>query len=523
MQANIRLSTLLAVASLTVCGCGPGPDNPTSTLISNAIVIDGTGGPGISASVRIHDDRIVSVGQLEPLPSEAVIDANGMVLAPGFIDTHSHHDYNISEYRHMPGVLTQGITTIVRGADGSSGSEDAYGYISQAEFSQAFAEQPAAVNVASFSPHGDIRFAAMGDDFKREATAAEVEAMSNLVEADMRAGAIGLGSGLEYEPGIHSSTEEVIALAKVASRHGGGYMSHLRDEDDRFMDALGEIIRIGREADLPVQVSHIKLADKMYWGSTANVIDKLEAARKDGVMISADIYPYLRWQSNLAILFPDRDFTNEEAAVFTFERTSAPEDIVISRYMPNRDFDGMTVAEIARVTERDPVTTLLELTQAADRYLQETGQGGVSIIAKGMDENDIIDLMRWRFTNICSDGGHGGGHPRGYGAFPRVLRRYVRELGVMSLEEAIHKMSGLAADAMNLKLRGRIFAGNYADLVLFDPDTIADRSTMDDPTAASVGVINVWVNGELVFANNESTGVYSGRIVTLADADGVSK
>jgi N-acyl-D-amino-acid deacylase len=272
-----------------------------------------------------------------------------------------------------------------------------------------------------------------------------------------------------------------------------------------------------------VQVSHIKLADKMYWGSTANVIDKLEAARKDGVMISADIYPYLRWQSNLAILFPDRDFTNEEAAVFTFERTSAPEDIVISRYMPNRDFDGMTVAEIARVTERDPVTTLLELTQAADRYLQETGQGGVSIIAKGMDENDIIDLMRWRFTNICSDGGHGGGHPRGYGAFPRVLRRYVRELGVMSLEEAIHKMSGLAADAMNLKLRGRIFAGNYADLVLFDPDTIADRSTMDDPTAASVGVINVWVNGELVFANNESTGVYSGRIVTLADADGVSK
>jgi N-acyl-D-amino-acid deacylase len=176
----------------------------------------------------------------------------------------------------------------------------------------------------------------------------------------------------------------------------------------------------------------------------------------------------------------------------------------------------MTVAEIARVTERDPVTTLLELTQEADRYLQETGQGGVSIIAKGMDENDIIDLMRWRFTNFCSDGGHGGGHPRGYGAFPRVLRRYVRELGVISLEEAIHKMSGLAADAMNLNFRGRIEVGNYADLVLFDPDTIADRSTMDDPTAVSVGVITVWVNGEMVFTDNESTGVYSGRIVTLA-------
>jgi N-acyl-D-amino-acid deacylase len=507
---------LLALISLTIGACEP-QDAPSSVLISNAVVIDGTGAARIDAAVRIDGDRIVAVGQLEPLPGESVIDAKGMVLAPGFIDTHSHHDSNIGEYRHMPGVLTQGVTTIVRGADGSSGSEDEYGYISQAEFNKAFAELPAAVNVASFSPHGDVRFVAMGDDFKREATAAEVEAMAEIVEADMRNGAIGLGTGLEYEPGIHAATEEVIELAKVASRFGGAYMSHIRDEDDRFMDALDEIIRIGREADLPVQLSHIKLADKKFWGTTDKVIAKLEAARADGVRISADIYPYLRWQSNLAILFPDRDYTNEDAAIFTFERTSAAEDLVIARFMPNRDFDGMTIAEIAGVTERDPVTTLLELTQAADRYLQETGQGGASIIAKGMDENDVIDLMRWRFTNICSDGGHGGSHPRGYGAFPRVLGRYVRELGVMTLEEAIHKMSGLAADSMSLQSRGRIEDGNFADLVLFDPETITDRSTMDDPTAVSVGVIKVWVNGELVFADNESTGTFSGRIVTLAE------
>ncbi len=247
---------LLALISLTIGACAP-QDAPSSVLISNAVVIDGTGAARIDAAVRIDGDRIVAVGQLEPLPGESVIDAKGMVLAPGFIDTHSHHDSNIGEYRHMPGVLTQGVTTIVRGADGSSGSEDEYGYISQAEFNKAFAELPAAVNVASFSPHGDVRFVAMGDDFKREATAAEVEAMAEIVEADMRNGAIGLGTGLEYEPGIHSTTEEVIELAKVASRFGGAYMSHIRDEDDRFMDALDEIIRIGREADLPVQVSHI--------------------------------------------------------------------------------------------------------------------------------------------------------------------------------------------------------------------------------------------------------------------------
>lgn len=518
MGAKFRKSgSLLALISLTVGACESPQESTSSVLINNAVVVDGTGAPRVSGAVRMDGDRIVAVGRLDPLPGELVIDANGMVLAPGFIDTHSHHDSNIGEYRHMPGVLSQGVTTIVRGADGSSGAEDEYGHISQAEFNNAFAEKPAAVNVASFSAHGDIRYAAMGDDFKREATAAEVQAMEHLVEADMRAGAIGLGTGLEYEPGIYSSTEEVIELAKVASRHGGGYMSHLRDEDDRFMDALDEIIRIGREADLPVQVSHIKLADRKFWGTTANVIDRLEAARKEGVTISADIYPYLRWQSNLAILFPDRDFTNEDDAIFTFERTAAADDIVIARFMPNREFDGMTVAEIARVTERDPVATLLELTQAADQYLQETGQGGVSIIAKGMDENDVADLMLWRFTNICSDGGHGGTHPRGYGAFPRVLRRYVRELGVMTLEEAIHKMTDLAADAMNLKNRGRIEVGSFADLVLFDPETISDRSTMDDPTAVSVGVINVWVNGELVFADDESTGVFSGRIVTLAE------
>ena len=417
----------------------------------------------------------------------------------------------------MPAVLSQGITTIVRGADGSSGVDRSSERYSQASFNAAFLENPPAVNVASFSAHGDIRYFVMGDDYRREASVDEIEAMRQLVEADMKNGALGLSTGLEYEPGIYSSTSEVVELAKVSAKYAGGYMSHLRDEDDRFLDALDEIIQIGREAQLPVQVSHIKLTDRKFWGTTDKVIERLEAARQEGIEISADIYPYLRWQANLAILFPDRDFTNAAAAEFTFERTSKAEDLVLARFPPNPEFAGMTIAEIAGITESDPVDTLLELTQAAAAYRRDTGKSGSSIIAKGMDENDVVALMNWRYSNICSDGGHGGGHPRGYGAFPRVLGRYVRDLGLIELEDAIFKMTGRAADAMRIRHRGRLQEGNYADLVLFDPDTIEDRATMDDRTATSVGVISVWVNGDLAYSDGEPTGVFPGRLVTLAD------
>jgi len=287
----------------------------------------------------------------------------------------------------------------------------------------------------------------------------------------------------------------------------------VRDEDDRQMDAFDEIIRIGREAELPVQISHIKLADRQYWGTTSDVIAKLDAARAEGIEVSADIYPYERWQSNLAVLFPERDFSDRAVAEFTFEHTAAPEDILITRFGPNPEFDGRTVAEIASILEQDVESTLLELSQAAADYREETGRGGASIIAKGMNESDVAQLMLWDHTNICSDGGHGGGHPRGYGAFPRVLGRYVRDIKVLSLREAIHKMSGRPAQNMGMEKRGLIRAGNFADLVLFDPNTVADRSTMDDPSAVSVGVQSVWVNGVLAFDNGEPTMQYPGRIV----------
>ncbi len=516
MSSKKGSDPFLLVLALGLLGACPGQsEKPASTLISNALVIDGTGSAAMTAAVRIDGDRIVAVGDLAPLPGETVIDAAGLVLAPGFIDSHSHHDADMEDFRHMPAVVSQGVTTVVRGADGSSEFTDERKYVSQDDFNRGFATNPAAVNFASYSPHGSIRYAVMGDDYRRPATPGEIDSMIELVDADMQAGAIGISTGLEYEPGIYATTGELIELSRVAARYGGAYMSHLRDEDDHFMEALAEIIEIGRQAELRVHVSHIKLADKVFWGTANHVIETLEAARSDGIEITADIYPYLRWQSNLAVLFPKRDFTNVDVADFTFEHTAAPQDIVLIEYLPNPDFNGMSIADIARVTERDPVTTLLALALEADGYRKETGQSGASIIAKGMDETDVVQLMQWRYTNICSDGSHASGHPRGHGSFPRVLSRFVRELGVLSLEEAVFKMTGQTADAMGIKNRGRIEPGAYADLVLFDAENIADRATMSDPTALSVGVARVWVNGVLAFRDGKATKRFAGRVVTL--------
>jgi len=514
---TFKALVVLLAAALFLPACDSRNPAPTSTLIVNATVIDGSGADGIDAAVRFDGDRIVEIGDLVPLDGETVINAAGLVLAPGFIDSHSHHDSRMSEFRHMPGALSQGITTIVRGADGFSGDEDAFAYTSQAEFNTAFAANPAAINVASFSPHNSIRYAVMGDDSARAATAAEIAAMAELLTADLAAGALGLATGLEYEPGIYADTGEIIALARIAASFGGRYASHIRDEDDRFIDALNEVLQIGAEASIPVHVSHIKLADREFWGTSDTIVAMLDAARKDGIEVTADIYPYERWASDLGVLFPDKDFSNRETAEFTFAHTAAPEDIVLSFYTPNPDYNGLSIADIASQNEADPVTTLLTLSKEADDYLRETGRTASGIIAKGMNERDVAELMHWEYTNICSDGGNDGGHPRGYGAFPRVLGHFVRELGVLTLPEAIHKMTGLTAATLGIEDRGRIAPGYFADLVLFDPNTIADRATMADPTAMSVGIGKVWVNGVLAWTDGQPTHRYAGRIVARAE------
>ncbi len=482
-----------------------------STLITNATVVDGTGEPRFTADVRIVDDRIAAVGDLDPGPDEPVIDARGMVLAPGFVDTHSHADGAILDHLDALGAVNQGITTTVVGQDGDSRFplEDFFGNLEAT---------PPAVNLASYVGHGTLRLQSMGEDFRRGATDEEIARMAALLDEEMEAGALGLSSGLEYAPGIYATTGEVVALARVAAAKGGRYMSHIRSEDRWFWEAIEEILTIGREAGLPVQISHIKLAMKSLHGQTDRLLDTLDRARADGVDVTADIYPYTYWQATLRVMFPDRNYEDQEAARFAVEELSAPEDMLIPVFEPDPSLAGKTLAEISALRGTDPPTTLMDLIREAEdrrkgRRFEGEDDSVEKVIAVSMQETDIERLMTWPFINFCTDGELDGTHPRGFGSFSRVLGRYVRERRVLGLEEAIRKMTALAASNVGIAERGRIEPGAFADLVLFDPETVLDRATTDDPHATAVGIEMVWVNGRIVYQDGRPSGRRPGRML----------
>ena len=474
---------------------------PATTVIVNASIVDGTGAPARRGAVRIVGQRIVAVGALVPADGETVIDAGGLTLAPGFIDTHSHHDRHLFELRDASAAVSQGITTTVVGQDGSMV------YPVQELFDR-LQRTPSAINVASYVGHGSIRSQVMGDDFRRHATTAEIERMRTLVGEGMQAGALGLATGLEYDPGIYSETGELIDLAKEAARFGGRYISHVRSEDRYFWAAIDEIIRIGREARLPVQISHMKLAMVDWWGQPRRFLDVLDRARSEGVDVTGDVYPYEYWQSDLTVLFPERDFADRESAEFALRSISPPDGLLITKFSPEPGLEGLTIAEIAAQKGMDPADVLMDLTARSQLENAED-----VVIGTSMRADDIAALIAWPHANVCSDGSLAGTHPRGTGAFTRVLRLYVREQQLLTLEQAVHKMTGLAAAHVGIVDRGVIRPDAYADLVLFNPATVADRSTIAYPQMLSVGIAKVWVNGAAVFAYGRATGVYPGMVV----------
>ncbi|MGB5891285.1 MAG: D-aminoacylase, partial [Thermoanaerobaculia bacterium] len=481
---------------------------PPPQVIVNARVVDGTGSPQVEADVRIENGRITGVGDLEPADGDSIIDAQGLVLAPGFIDTHSHADSDIFYYPEAEAAVSQGVTTVIVGADGDS-------QLPLADFFEQLEQSPAAVNMASFVGHGTLREEVMGADFERAATDDEIAAMRDLLRTEMSAGALGLSTGLEYDPGIYSTTEEVVALAEVAAALGGRYTSHLRSEDRHFWEAVDEIIAIGREAAIPVNITHIKLAMQSSLGQAERLIEILDAARASGVEITADIYPYTFWQSTLTVLFPERNFEDREEALFALTEISLPEEMTITAYKPDPAVEGMTLAEIAQRRQTDAVTTLVDLIRASEAMNADSPQDKdiESVLAVSMDEADIERLLLWPHTDIGTDGELWGPHPRGYGTFTRILGRHVRELGLLSLEAAIHKMTGQPAARLGLADRGLIRPGMAADLVLFDPATVLDRATTEEPHALSTGIERVWVNGALVFAEGQVTDRRSGQIL----------
>ena len=517
-QSFMFTFVLAALASLSACqqetsepaatapASAPAPGAPDSWLIINVIVLDGTGAAGVPGSVRVSGNTITEVGQLEALPGETVVDGGGQVLAPGFIDTHSHVASDLADFPEALPAVSQGITTIIAGQDGDS-------HFPLTEFQEQFAAHPAALNVASYAGHNTLRNEVMGDDFRRVATAAEVERMQTQLLQEMDSGALGLATGLEYDPGIYSDPSELLQLAKVAAERGGRYISHIRSEDRYFEKALLEIIEIGRVTGMPVQISHFKLAMKRLWGKSHEVLAQLDAARAEGIDITAEIYPYEYWQSNLMVLLPGRDVNDRAELELAVNEIAPAEGFWLTQFDPEPEYVGKTMAEISVLRNTDPATALFQLINESEAMKAETGKQADAMIGTSMVEPDILALLNWPHTNVCTDGGLVDLHPRARGTYPRILGRYVRELHALSLEEAVHKMSGLAAEHMGFTDRGLIRPGMKADLVLFDPATVIDHATPQDSQALSTGISQVWVNGVTVFSDGAVSGNLPGIFI----------
>ena len=352
----------------------------------------------------------------------------------------------------------------------------------------------------------------MGEDFKREATAKEIMAMASLIELDMRSGAYGLSTGLEYDPGIFSSTLEVIELAKVAANYDGKYKSHIRSEDREYWEAIEETVEIGRQAKIPVNIDHFKLNGTFNWGRTDEILSILDAAREEGINITTDVYPYEAWSSSITSLYPERNFNDIKETEFILENLSSAEDITFVYHSLHPDYVQKTVAEIANEAGKSEVEMLSHLSEESYR-LGSASSAVEYVVAKGMIDSDVRLLLDWPYSNVTSDGGLECSHPRGCGTFPKVISKYRGEGGLGSLERIIYKMTNLSATNIGLIDRGIIKEGAFADIVMFDAKNTKDNSTFSNSTLQSEGIDSVWVNGIRVLSNGEFTGELPGRLL----------
>ena len=461
-------------------------------------VIDGSGrAPLRNSAVVLKGDSIVAVGRRGKvrIPAGAqVIDGRGMIVSPGFIDAHNHSDRGFTTDPTAASQVSQGITTVVIGQDG--GSPFPVG-----EYLADLDKNPIALNVLTFVGHATLRSRVMGADTNRLATPAEVEQMKQLVEQAMRDGAVGLSSGLEYETGKPASTEEIIALAQAASAFGGIYISHIRDEADRIFEALNEAIQIGREARLPVQISHIKLGSVAVWGRAQEAVALINKARAQGLDITADCYPYDAWSSTIRVLIPSGRHDDPAEVAQGLAAVGGPANITIVSCRAHPDYEFKDMEEISKRERITPV----------ELYMKIVRDGGAGVVCHSIKDSDINIFYRQPWVMVSSDGGIGSRHPRGAGTYPRVLGRYVREYRWLTLPDAVSKMTSLPAQRFKLKDRGVIRVGFKADLVVFDPKAIIDRATFQEPQLTSEGMRHVFVNGIEVWSNGKVTGSRPGR------------
>ena len=495
-------------------------------VIRQGRLVDGSGKSSVLGDIAVQSDRIVALGKIAG-KGRTEINAAGQVVAPGFIDVHTHSE-DITALPVGENFIRMGVTTIVTGNCGGS-------KLDVAEFFASIIKTRIALNVATLIGHNTVRGQVMGGSFARPPTAAELDQMCALVEKAMQAGAVGLSTGLIYLPGTFAKTDEIVALAKVAAAHGGIYASHMRHENSHILEALDELTTIAREAHVPAEVSHIKLSSPSAWGRADEIIAYLDRARAEGLRITHDQYAYTASSTSIGTLIA-AEFREGGAARYR-ERLADPaikrrmvaemkESIakgkrgdytyaVVARCKADPRLNGKTIPQAAKLlrgsdTLEDQIETILDI----------EARGGAQGVFHGMNETDLQKFLTQPFTMIASDSGvrqfgEGVPHPRGYGNNARVLARYVRELKLLTVEEAVRKMTSLPAQAFHLKNRGELQPGAVADIVIFDPETISSPATFDDPHHYATGFSAVIVNGVPVIRGGALTAARPGRPVKL--------
>jgi dihydroorotase/N-acyl-D-amino-acid deacylase len=524
-------------------------------VIMNGRIVDGTGNPWFYGDVAIRGDRIVKIGRLGPSRAKRRIDATGMIVAPGFIDMLGHSEVNLLIDPRAESKVFQGITTEITGEGGSIGPINDYilkdmdpiikkfnlaiDFRTIGEYFARLERTPPAINIATYVGATQIRQYVLGDE-NRAPTATELDEMRKLVAQAMEDGAVGLSTSLVYAPAFYAKTEELIELAKVASRYGGIYATNMRNESNAIMPAIDEALRIGREARIPVEIFHLKMAGKQNWGKMADVIKKIEGARAQGLDVTADQYPYVAGATALAASIPP--WAHEGGTLKLIERLKDPairerlkkemrtptsewenfylgagagEGILVARVLKVElmKYQGKRVSEVAQMmNKQDEIDALFDL------VIADAGQTGAIYFL--MSEDDVKLAMKQPWLSIGVDHGavattgplsEGRAHPRGYGSFPRILGKYVRDERVITLEEAIRKMTSLAANRVGLTERGLIKPGYYADVVVFAHNLTSDISTFEDPNRLSTGMRFVLVNGQTVIDGGKQTMARPGR------------
>lgn len=495
---------LRLAAALLLCAAPLSAAEPsTNPVFRNATVYDGTDKPPTKADVHIKGERIVAVGNVGKPGGATDIDAAGLVLCPGFIDLHTHCDSGLTGKvgKANKNYVTQGVTTVVTGNCGS-------GPVDAGKFFKGLEESGIGTNVIHLATHNSIRAEVMGNA-NRAPTAAELQKMEALTEKAMKDGAWGLSTGLIYNPGTYSKTDEIVALAKVAAKHGGMYASHIRDEGGGLLDAIQEAITIGTESGCRVHVSHIKASGQASWGRSAAAVALIDDARKKGRKVTADQYPYIASSTSLrATLVPSkyREGNQADFVARLDDPTTGPQmkadiekalggrdggkRVQIARFADNPKWQGKTLAAIAADEKKQPIDIVLEIER----------KGGAQVVNFGMSEEDVRVYMKQSWVATASDGGvQSPGptvpHPRSYGTFPRKIGYYAIQEKLVTVESAIRSSTGLPADILQLADRGYIKAGHFADVVVFDPETFRDTATFDKPHQYAAGVKWVFVNG----------------------------